>query len=63
MKKTYEVEDDYILDVLEKAVDELEEELSNNIPSSMQYQFAKLLAVRNAIENINIKNAFEKRLL
>lgn len=60
MKRTYETDDDYILDILEGVVDELTEELANNLPDNMQFEFAKFLAVRNAIENINTENAFKR---
>lgn len=60
MKKTYEFDSDYILEILEEVADELTEELGNNIPDNMQFQFAKLLAVRNTIENINTENILKK---
>lgn len=60
MKKTYEFDSDYILEILEEVADELTEELGNNIPDNMQFQFAKLIAVRNTIENINTENILKK---
>jgi len=36
----------------------LTENLKNNLPDIMQFEFAKFLAVRNTIENINIEKAF-----
>lgn len=60
MERTYEIDNDYILDILEEVVDELIEELANNLPDNMQFEFSKLLAVRNTIENINTENAFKK---
>jgi len=62
MQKKYEMDNDYILEILEEVADELIEELSNSITENSQFQFAKFLAVRNAIENINLKNAFQRGL-
>lgn len=62
MKRNYETDNDYILDVLEKAADELTNNLVNNIPEDMKFEFSKFLAVRNQIENINVSNAYEKGL-
>lgn len=57
MKKLYELNDDYILEVLKEVEDKLSEELMNNIPKSMLFTFSKFLAVRNEIERINIRKA------
>ena len=62
MQKKYEMDNDYILDILEEEEDRLSNQLKDSLSEQMQFQFAKLLAVRNAIENINIKNAFENGL-
>ncbi|MBE6089811.1 MAG: hypothetical protein E7206_17610 [Clostridium beijerinckii] len=62
MTKIYETDADYILDVLVKVEDSLTEEINNNLPENIKIQFAKFLAIRNTIENINVKNAFEKGL-
>lgn len=59
-KRTYETENDYILDVLEKEEDELVQHIYDDLPESIKFEFTKLLAIRNAIEVINIKYAFEK---
>ena len=59
-KRTYETENDYILDILEKEEDELIQNIYGDIPESIKFKFTKLLAIRNAIEVINIKYAFEE---
>lgn len=60
MNRNYETDNDYILDVLEKALDESMDKLINNIPKNMQFEFAKFLAVRNQIEIISVSNAYER---
>lgn len=61
-KRTYEIDEDYILDVLEQEEDRLIEEITDNLSPIFKFEFLKFLAVRNAIENINIKNAVEQEL-
>lgn len=61
-KRTYETDNDYILDILEKESDKLIEEIEDNLSPEFKYEFAKFLAVRNIIEKINVKNAFENGL-
>lgn len=61
-KRTYEINDDYILDVLEEEENELLKQISKNIPKTIEFKFAKYLAIRNKIEEINIENAFEEGL-
>lgn len=59
MKKTYELDRDYILDILEEDLDKSTDMIRLIIPKEFQYTFSRLLAARNAIEKINIKNAVE----
>jgi hypothetical protein len=62
-KRNYETDSDYILDILEKEEDRLLEEISEDLSPPFKFKFAKFLAVRNTIENINVKNALEKRTI
>lgn len=59
-KRTYEKENDYILDVLEKAEDELVQHICDCLPQPIKFEFEKLLSIRNAIEAINVKYAFDE---
>jgi len=61
-ERTYENDEDYILDILKQEEDRLMEEINDNLSSVFKFEFSKFLAVRNAIENINIKNAVERGL-
>ena len=60
MKKKYEMNSDYILDVLEEEETKLLEQINDNIPPTIKFEFNKFLAIRNAIEDINIRNAFRE---
>ena len=61
-ERTYEINNDYILDVLEREEDRLTEQilLNDNISKSIKFDFRKLLAVRNEIERINIQKLLNK---
>lgn len=61
-RKNYEMNNDYILDVLEEAENKLLNEIIKYIPKAVEFKFSKYLAVRNKIEEINIENAFEEGL-
>ncbi|AJG98896.1 hypothetical protein LF65_02310 [Clostridium beijerinckii] len=61
-RKTYENDEDYILEVLEEEEDNLTEFMRNNLPDNLKFQFSKFIAVRNAIEKIKEKNIFNKEL-
>lgn len=61
-RKTYENDEDYILEVLEEEEDNLTEFMRNNLPDNLRFQFSKFIAVRNAIEKIKEKNIFNKEL-
>lgn len=51
-KKTYENDEDYILDILEKEEDTLLENLCEKVQGEIKNDFAKLLAIINTIESI-----------
>lgn len=51
-KRMYETEDDYILDVLEAAANESIDKILDKIEGVARYEFSKLLAILNEIEDI-----------
>ncbi|MBN1042186.1 hypothetical protein FDB52_10245 [Clostridium botulinum] len=61
--KNYKTDNDYILNVLEEAEDNLVKELQNNIPKELLFTFFKFLAVRNEIEKIYIRNTVNKKII
>jgi len=61
-EKTYEMNEDYILEVLEDEEGKLTERilLNESLSKSIKFDFQKLLAVKNEIERINIKTALKE---
>ncbi|MBE6089818.1 MAG: hypothetical protein E7206_17645 [Clostridium beijerinckii] len=59
-ERSYELESDYILDVLEEDVDRSTDKLRNYISEDGLYLLDRILAVRNLIEKINTQNALEQ---
>lgn len=57
MKKNYETDDDYILDVLEDEEERLMDELIEVLPEKTRYLFLRYLAVKDTIEKIKSKIA------
>ncbi|WP_459482154.1 hypothetical protein [Clostridium saccharoperbutylacetonicum] len=55
--KNYEMDKDYILEVLEQEEDRLTERIiyDQNIPESIKFDLKKLIAVKNEIGSIKIK--------
>lgn len=52
--KTYEYDNDYLLDVLELKEGELLEKICPKVPEEIRYDFSTFLAVTNAKEKILI---------
>jgi hypothetical protein len=52
MKKTYETDNDYILEVLEDEEERLINKLIDRLPEKTRYLFFRYLAVRDAIEKV-----------
>lgn len=48
----YELETDYILEVLEEAEDMITQQLLNSLAETNRFEFEKLLAVKNEIKRI-----------
>lgn len=61
--RIYEINDDYVLDVLEQAASKSINKIFDNIDEDLHHEFSKLLAILNEIEKINIKNETENQLL
>lgn len=55
----YELNKDYILDILLEEEDRLVDEINKNISESLKYTFARFLAVRNTIEVLKVENTLE----
>jgi hypothetical protein len=56
-KKTYETDNDYILDILQDEEERLMDELIEILPEETRYLFFRYLAVKDAIEEVRIKIA------
>ncbi len=54
-ERTYEMNQDYILEVLEEAEDKLFQELYNNLPIDSKFILSKLVAVKDEKEKINLQ--------
>jgi hypothetical protein len=57
MKKIYETDNDYILDVLEDEAERLMDKLIEILPEKTRYLFFRYLAVKDTIERIKSKIA------
>lgn len=55
MKKFYEMNSDYILDVLEEAATESVDKIFDEIEGNTSHEFSKLLAILSEIDNIKDK--------
>lgn len=60
MKKIYETDNDYILDVLEDEAERLMDKLIEILPEKTRYLFFRYLAVKDTIERIKSKIAWYK---
>ncbi len=59
--RSYENNEDFILDILEDEEDRLTEKIlcNGNIPETIKFDLKKLLAIKNEIERINIDAALQ----
>lgn len=57
MERNYEIDSDYIFDVLEEEEERLMDELIEMLPEKPRYLFFRYLAVKNTKENIKSKIA------
>lgn len=60
MKKDYELNDDYVLEVLEGAESKTFEELLGSMDEDNQFKLDKLCAIKEAIRKIELEKAFIK---
>ena len=54
-KRIYETNNDYILDVLADAANKSIDKIFDKIEGDARYEFSKLIAILNVIEEINDK--------
>lgn len=52
-ERVYETNNDYILDVLEDAANKAIDRIFDEIEGDLRYEFSKLIAILNVIEEIN----------
>lgn len=57
MGKTYEIDSDYILDILEDEEERLFDKLGGILSEETRYLFYKYISVRDTIENMKSKKA------
>lgn len=62
LKKTYDIPDEYVLEILEENEEAIYEELFTSIPMELKHQFDKYIEIRGFISQKQIEIAYHNGL-